>query len=788
MHVIADSVDEDTVWVLNLQCWKSIDGGRTFTAVPTPHGDNHDLWIDPRDPRRMIEGNDGGACVSFNGGLSWSTLYNQPTAQMYHVTTDTAVPYRVYGSQQDNSAISVASMSYRGAITPQDWYEPGGGESGYIAVHPENPNIVYGGAIGSGEFNGRLIRYDHATGIEQDVTVWPNFQSMGDGADTLKYRFQWTFPLSFSPHNPNELYAAANVLLRSIDEGMTWEEISPDLTRADPDKLVSSGGPITQDNTGAEVYGTIFAFAESVLNPGEFWTGSDDGLVHLSRDGGASWTNITPPDLPPWSLITTIELSPHTPGLAYLCATRYKLDDCAPYLFKTADYGAVWTPITAGIPNGDFTRALRLDPATPGLLFAATETGLWISFDDGEQWGRLRGNLPVVPVYDVVVRDDQLIAATHGRSFWVLDDLALLRRLTESDLSGEPVLFQPPAAARINVYEGWGYKPSDAVNYRHVGTLVAAYRTKTLPDGTTVQCWLDAGENPPHGVVVHYYLPSRPRDRITLSFYDRDDRLIREFRSKAVESALPTTGADDPESEQLPTGEGEEASEPAADTGEISPVVPAEPGLNRSIWDMSYPAPARLPGDKYTEELRGPAALPGNYTVRLVVDGQTLTAGFEIVPNPNNSTSAEGLKEQWDLSISISNEISIVHRAIVKIRDLVGQIDAWISRLSEHADVKSEGRRIKASLAGLEDRLVARNADSPLSPPSRLNAKLAALLVSVQSADVTPTRGQRDVFSELASQVDDVMHDLKTVLDEELPRLNASIASAGMGAIVPRDK
>ena len=341
MHVIADPNDSDTVWVLNLQCWKSIDGGRTFSAVPTPHGDNHDLWIDPGNSRRMIEGNDGGACVSVNGGDSWSTLYNQPTAQMYHVTTDTQQPYRIYGSQQDNSAISLPSMSTRGGITQQDWYEPGGGESGYIAVDDDNPNIVYGGAIGSGEFNGRLLRYDHAIGQERDITVWPNVQGMGDGADTLKYRFQWTFPIFLSKHERPALYVAANKVLRSRDEGTSWEEISPDLSRNDPSTLGSSGGPITQDNTGAEVYGTIFSLTESSHEPGVLWAGSDDGLVHLSRDGGAHWTDVTPATLPAWSLITSIEVSPHNRAGAYLCATRYKHDDLHPYLLKTSDFGQI---------------------------------------------------------------------------------------------------------------------------------------------------------------------------------------------------------------------------------------------------------------------------------------------------------------------------------------------------------------------------------------------------------------------------------------------------------------
>src|SRR5918911_1487377 len=351
MHLYADPQDPDTVWVLNLQCWKSTDGGRTFTAVPTPHGDNHDLWIDPRNPRRMIEGNDGGACVTFNGGASWSTLYNQPTAQFYHVTTDTQVPYRIYGSQQDNTALSIPSLSVRGAIAQTEWYEPGGGETGYIAVRADDPNVVFGGAIGSGEGNGRLLRYDHRTGQERNLPVWPELMSMGECARDLKYRFQWTFPIVISPHDPSVLYVAANVVLRSTDEGASWEVISPDLTRNDVTKMGPSGGPITRDNTGVEVYGTIFALVESPHERGVFWAGSDDGLVHLSRDGGESWQDVTPPDLPEWALISIIEPSPHDPATAYLAATRYKLDDFQPTSKKPPTTGRAGPRSPAASPG-----------------------------------------------------------------------------------------------------------------------------------------------------------------------------------------------------------------------------------------------------------------------------------------------------------------------------------------------------------------------------------------------------------------------------------------------------
>ena len=464
-HIFADPVDADTVWSLNYQAWKSVDGGKTFEQVSTPHGDNHDLWIDPKNPLRMIEGNDGGACVSFNGGETWSTIYNQLTAQFYHVTADNRYPYRVYGTQQDNTAISVPSRSQKGAIPWGDCYTVGTSESGYIVVHPENPNVVFSGAVGSSAGGGgNLIRYDHDTGQMRLITVWPELMT-GRGSKEMKYRFQWTFPIQFSPHDSNVLYVTGNMAFRSTDEGTSWEAISPDLTRQDVTKMEPSGGPITKDTSGAEVYGTIFAFVESPHEKGVFWAGSDDGLVHISRDGGENWEQITPPGMPPFTLVSMIEVSPHDPATAYIAATRYKLDEPLPMLYKTNDYGASWTEIAGNIPAHDYTRVIREDPARRGLLYVGTETGVYVSFDDGESWLPLQANLPTVPVYDLLVKEGDLVAATHGRSFWVLDNLGQIRQAAAGLADGPFQLLKPAETQRLRSPLP-GRKPASGKRYR----------------------------------------------------------------------------------------------------------------------------------------------------------------------------------------------------------------------------------------------------------------------------------------------------------------------------------
>ncbi len=479
-HIVADPVDENTVYVMNMDFYKSIDGGKTYEEITGTHGDFHDLWVNPDNPRVMISGNDGGGAVSFNGGKTWSTQMNQPTAEFYRVTTDNQYPYRVYGNQQDNSTISVPSQVERRRVVP-DMYEVGGGEQGHTWVHPENANIVY-----SGEYEGQITRYDHQTGDVRDIEAYPELAE-GLPAEVLKYRFQMNAPIRVSPHDPNILYHASQYVHKSTNEGQSWEIISPDLTTNDKSKQGPSGGPIIKDHTGPETYCTVFAFEESPLKAGLLWAGTDDGLVHISQDGGATWENITPEGIPEWATVNMIELSPHDPGRAFIAVQRYRLDDFMPYIYRTHDYGKSWTLLTDGkngIPPHHFVRVVREDPFREGLLYAGTEFGMYVSFDDGNSWQSLQLNLPVVQIADMVLKESDLVVATHGRSFWILDDITPLHQIDEEMAKSSAYLFDSKDAYRRG------------------------------------------------GFAVYYYLAEVPDEGIEIELLESNGNLIRTFSSK----------------------------------------------------------------------------------------------------------------------------------------------------------------------------------------------------------------------------------------------------------------
>jgi photosystem II stability/assembly factor-like uncharacterized protein len=707
-HVTADPVDPDTVYFMNVDFYKSTDGGRSLNKVKVPHGDNHGLWIDPLNTRRMIASNDGGVSVTLDGGKSWSREDNQPTAQFYHVITDTRTPYRVYGAQQDNSTIAIASRSDDGGIGRADWYAVGGGEAGYIAPYPPDPFIVY-----AGDYQGTLTRYDRHTGQTKSVTASPEL-SDGRGAAVLDHRFQWTAPLMISPHDPETLYHAGERLFKTTDGGMHWEAISDDLTRNDKTKQQIAGGPINKDDTGTEYYDTIFAVAESPVAKDEIWAGTDDGLVQLTRDGGKHWTNVTPKELPEWSRISLIEASPRDAGTAYVAVDRHQNDDYRPYIFKTTDFGATWTKLVNGIPNGTFVRAVREDPKKPGLLFAGAENGVYVSFNNGADWKQLKLNLPTVPVHDLVIKDDDLVVATHGRAFWILDDIAPLREFTDATAQEDVHLFTPAVATRYHGGDGEGR---------------AGYEAK----------------NPPTGAVIDYFLKMEPKtgETTTIEILDASGQMIRKFssvRTKELEEPL------DPDSKKP-----EKELEPKA-------------GLNRFVWDMLYDEARKVPGYyfyEYEAGAKGPMALPGRYQVRLTSGGKTQTAPFELRLDPRVKVSAEDLQKQFDLRIQIREQMSRIADAVAQIDDVRAQSNGLAKRLADgpendairRAASDLDQKLLKARDEVIEKRIQA-NEDS-LAYPARVDIRLAGLAYSISNdSDSAPTEPGTRQFEKLKKLVD----------------------------------
>ena len=773
-RIYADPQNPETVYVLNTGFYRSNDGGRTFNNISVPHGDNHDLWIAPGDAQRMIESNDGGANVSFNGGRTW-TEQDQPTAQFYRVALDEDFPYHVYGAQQDNSTVAIASRTDDFGIDRDAWHDVGGGESGWIAPSPKDSNVVYAGSYG-----GYLTRYDHRTKQLRAVNVWPE-NPMGWGAEGMKYRFQWSYPILFSPNDPAALYAAGDHLFRTTNEGQSWEMVSPDLTRNDKSKQGPGGGPITKDNTSVEYYDTIFTVAESPLQKGVIWTGSDDGLVQLTRDNGKTWTNVTPKNMPEWIQINSIEASPTDPATAYFAATMYKFDDFRPFLYKTDDYGKTWKKIDAGIPDGAFTRVIREDPARRGLLYAGTELGMYISFNDGERWQSFQLNLPYVPITDLAIqkRDKDLVVATQGRSFWILDDLTVLHQLTD--------------AMRTGAGETTLLKPEDT--YRVPGPGGGA----TLPPTATI------GQNPPSGVVVYYYLKSKPTTDVTLEFFDPAGKSIRKFTARAPRPQPTPSGGtagsqgsstapgsaqvqQPPEQPQAPSGE--EASE-FGGRGGGPPRVTTDAGLNRFVWDARYPEAARFPGMiLWAGDVRGPRAIPGTYTVKLNADGQTYTQAFEIKRDPRLSTTPEEFQKQAALLAKIRDKLTETHTAVAQIRDVKRQLTDLLARISDQPNAKpvaDAGRALNAKLSSVEEELYQtknQSSQDPLNFPIKLNNKLAALGSIVGSADAEPTEQSYQLYDELAAKIDSQLQRLNQMMSADLKSFNNLVRSSDIPAVI----
>ncbi len=760
-HVYADPANADTVWVMDQQFSKSIDGGKTFFQIPTPHGDNHDIWIDPNNPDRIIEGNDGGAVISFNRGKSWSTIMNQPTAQFYHVTVDNQVPYNVYGSQQDNTAMRVPSIGFNGSINWTNYQVPGGGESGHIAVKPTAPYTVYGGSVGSGLGHGRFRAWYPETDQTRNITVWPEFYGFSSPTKIHKYRFQWTFPVEVSPHDPEKLYACSNFVHVSYDEGGSWDVISGDLTRNDPAHQELSGGPISSENVGAEAYGTIFAFKESPHEEGVMYAGSDDGLIHVSKDGGKNWENITPSEdvLPNPAKnparISVIDVSPHNAAKVYVAANRYQHDDTTPYLLKSEDYGKTWQRITNGIPEHDFTRTIREDTTKPGILYAGTETGVYFSLDDGANWTRLQSNLPVVPIHDLVVKDNDLVVASHGRSFWILDDITPLHQLQDNQVENVH-LFKPRDTVRYRINAGYGQEPSlDYAGYRGSGPVTVDSRQVRGADGEVQTQLLNAGENPPDGVIIHFYLAEKPEGEVKVTIKDNTGNVVRTF----------STSGDDENK------------------------LKVKAGANRLIWNMKADGPTPREADANLPARRrmmlagaAPKVVSGDYSVELKTGEVKQSHTFSILPDSRLPISGDDLKAQYDLKVAIRDSISRANEALNTLDQIRKQANDWAAR-ANNEEITKAAEALSEKITLREDQLRTSDRVTVKGGENGLREKLAVLSLAIDESDHAPTAQAQEVFGNLSEDVISAHHAVQQIVNDDVAAFTAKLKAAGVPLI-----
>ncbi len=736
MHIFADPKDQQKVYILNVDEFRSRDGGKNFEVIDVPHGDGHDLWINPSDPRIMVMGTDGGASVTMDEGKNWSTLLNQPTAEIYYVAVDNQFPYLVYGAQQDNSTISIPSRITSGKATPyEDWRELGGGESGHIGFAFHNPDIVYAGSYG-----GEITRLNVKTGEFKNVMAYPQME-IGLAARDLRYRFNWNGPLRVSMHNPNELYFASQFIHRSTDEGNSWQVISPDLSRNDKSKQDYAGEPITYENTGIEVYGNVLSFEESPVQAGVFWAGSDDGLVHVTDDNGKTWRNVTPPAMPEWGSVNTIEASPHDAARAFISVLKYKLGDYRPYIFRTDDFGKSWTLLTSGkngISSDNPTRVVREDPARKGLLYAGTETGMFISFDDGSNWQSLQLNLPVVPVTDLEIHDNDLVASTQGRSFWILDDLTVIHQVA-SNISPKttPWLLQPRNT----------------------------YRTR-MPK---------SDNNPPNGAMVFYSLPQDVKGEITLQISDSKGNVIQTFSSEY---------ASKPDLEFPYDFMGSYAGDRK---------LTKNAGLNRFVWDLRYPVIDFPPGTIVWAYLGGVRVAPGTFKATLNVGDWKQSQTFNVLKDPRSSASQEDLDEQFAFSMQIQNRLNELYRAVKQIRSVRQQAHDLTGKLAESGKNVSELRKASdglwKKLTVIEDELMqSRNeADQDTENyPTKLDNQLAYVYTHLDFGDSRPTEGQKERVNDLNKEIDVQLANLKSIMQTDVEAFNKLALNAGAKSVLAK--
>jgi photosystem II stability/assembly factor-like uncharacterized protein len=739
--ITIDPANPDIAWFPQVPMLKTIDAGQTIVPVKGfHHGDHHDLWIDPKDPRRIIVANDGGVEITTTGGEPWYAPA-LPIGQFYHVSADTRVPFHVAGALQDiGTAAGPSNSLNRNGIQPGDWYGVGGGEAGHTQSAPNDPNIVY-----AGEYLGYLSRFDYRTRQQRDVSPWPENPS-GHGGEDMRYRFQWTAPIALSPHDPNALYYGGNVLFKTTDGGQTWSVLSGDLTRNDRSKQQWSGGPITGDNTGVETYCTIFAIAESPKAAGVIWTGSDDGLVHLTRDGSKTWKNVTPAmtGFPEWGTVSIIEPSHFDAGTAYVVVDAHRSDDLRPYLFKTADFGQTWTRLDAKLAQDVYLHAVREDPARKGLLYAGTERGVVFSTDEGATWQPLQLNLPTVAVHDLIVKDDSLVLATHGRSFWVLDDLPVVRSMTP-DVAARPAhLFAPTEAL------AWRFHSAGASH--------------------------GAGQNPPDGAAIYYYLKDKPKGDITLEITDAAGKVVRTLtsRPKVLDFSY-------------------EWEELEADTDPRKPDLAVEPGSHRAVWNFNWEGAAKIPGAKLDagDPKSGPRALPGAYTVKLTVDGRAVSQPLTVKQDPRVTTAPEAMQQQLAFALAIRDDITRLTAIVVRLRSMSSQIQARGEALKNDAraaDLVKAAVALRTKAEALEARL-----HNPLAQVvydilaqkggTKLYSRMSPLLEWATLGDGPPTQGMRDVYALQHEELQQCDAEFQSLLSGDLAALNKLAASLGYGFV-----
>ena len=720
-RVYADTEDVDKVYVLNVRYHKSTDGGRTFSTYNAPHGDHHDLWIAPEDPHRMIIGDDGGAQVTYDGGETWSTYHNQPTSQFYRVTTDNAFPYRIYVAQQDNSTIRIPHRTDGYSISEDDWESTAGGESAHIAVDPEDNDIVYGGS-----YDGYLTRVNHKTATVRAINVWPD-NPMGYGAEGMKYRFQWNFPIIFSKHNPNRLYTFSQHVHVTENEGQSWDIISPDLTRSDPEKLKSSGGPITQDNTSVEYYCTIFAAQESPLKEGLLWVGSDDGLIHVTQDGGKTWDNVTPKGMPEWMMINSIEPSAFDEGTCYVAGTKYKTGDFAPYLYKTTDYGKSWKKITNGINGEHFTRALREDPKRKGLLYAGTETGMYISFNDGNNWKPFQMNLPVVPITDLTIKDNNLIVATQGRSLWMIDDLSVIHQLYDADLN-KHVLFKPKDTYRMR---GGSFKGSKTTGTNHPNGAITYFNLKDLKDD----------------------------DNVSLTYFDTKGDTIKTFSNKSKKNKLTVkSGANQFVWNMTYDG--------------------AERLKGMILWWASLQGPRAIPGEY-------------KVTLKVNDQEQSQMFNILADPRAESTLADMQKQFDFIKSVNKTmDEAHKSIKKIRNINGQLGAFQKQYKDDDNVKELVEKAKELQEQLSNIEKELYQtknRSGQDPLNFPIRLTNKLGHLNSLVRMGDFAPTDQDVAVKNELTAKIEKQLTAFNVILNDEVKAFNAAFNAKQLNYLFVED-